>query len=173
MEEGDWNLDELLKQLEREIGARERATMGTIRLQSNKHVSYQLEPQRRSSNSSNCCYCQQAHFSGECNVVTNPSKRKQILTTTTMCTNNMTTLLLQTARADVYNPLTPQSLIKVRLLLDSGSQRSHVTNRFARIPRLTHFETAEDADIVAKYEAQPTWTCAERATTPTYRAHFN
>lgn len=29
VEEGEWNLDELLKQLEREIGARERAAMGT------------------------------------------------------------------------------------------------------------------------------------------------
>ena len=211
VEEGDWNLDELLKQFEREIGARERAAMGTsqaskrqVREQPTGTTAAFLSP----SSTPNCSYCQQAHFSGECSNVTSPDERKQILrrtgrcficlkkfhdskncrslnrcrkcggrhhtsicskgssegsridnkpaethspqvqvsntsqpqslnqqagtfvpTTTTMCTNSTTTVLLQTARADVYNPLTPQSFVKVRLLLDSGSRRSYITDR--------------------------------------------
>ena len=60
MEEGDWNLDELLKQLEREIGARERAAMGTsqaskrqVREQPTGTTAAFLSP----SSTPNCSYC--------------------------------------------------------------------------------------------------------------------
>ena len=39
------------------------------------------------------------------------------------------TIFLQTALALVYNPCFPQSSLKVRIVLDSGSQRSYVSNR--------------------------------------------
>ena len=38
-------------------------------------------------------------------------------------------MLLQTARALVYNPTAPQSPQEIRMVLDAGSQRSYVTNR--------------------------------------------
>ena len=160
---------------------------------------------------SNCSYCQQAHFSGECNTVTSPDERKQILrrlgrcficlkkfhvskncrslsrchkcggkhhtsicfrgssrgsrtdnkvpeahsshvqvlstsqppglspqanafvsTTTAMRTNSKTAILLQTARADVYNPLSPWSHVSNRVLLAIGSQSSYVTHCLQR-----------------------------------------
>ena len=36
-------------------------------------------------------------------------------------------MLLQTAIAEVYNPKNPSSTLKLRLILDSGSQRSYLT----------------------------------------------
>ena len=49
------------------------------------YISNRLEPQRCSSNSPNCCYCQQAHFAGERSAVTSPSERKQILNRSGRC----------------------------------------------------------------------------------------
>ena len=79
--EADWNLNELLKQLEREIEARERAAMSTsqtVKKQgrdpptSASTAAALLSP----STTPNCCYCQQSHFSGECGVVTTPDFEK-------------------------------------------------------------------------------------------------
>ena len=68
--------DELLKQLEQEIEARERAAMGT-----NQTAKRQVREHPTATTASflsppNCSYCQQAHFSGECNTVTSPDERK-------------------------------------------------------------------------------------------------
>ena len=88
--EADWNLDELLKQLEREIEARERAAMSTsqtVKKQgrdppaSASTAAALLSP----STTPSCCYCQQSHFSGECGVVTTPDERKQILRRSGRC----------------------------------------------------------------------------------------
>ena len=57
-------------------------------------------------------------------------------TTTALCASETKTVLLQTARARVYNPSTPQPAIKLRVLLDSGSQRSYVTERARRLLKL-------------------------------------
>ncbi len=61
-----------------------------------------------------------------------PQANAFVPTTTAMCANAKTFVLLQTATVDVYNPLSPQSHVKVRVLLDSGSQRSYVTDRLQR-----------------------------------------
>ena len=45
------------------------------------------------------------------------------------CTRTLTLILLQTARAIVYNPNQPHLTTEVRLILDSGSQRSYVTDK--------------------------------------------
>lgn len=81
--ESDWNLDELLKKLEREMEARERASMPTSQTVNKKQgrdppastAAAFLSP----STTPHCCYCQQSHFSGEYGVVTTPDERKQIL----------------------------------------------------------------------------------------------
>ena len=49
--------------------------------------------------------------------------------THSMYTNANTSILLQTARAIVYNPNQPHLTTEVRLILDSGSQRSYVTDK--------------------------------------------
>ncbi len=38
-------------------------------------------------------------------------------TTTAVCVNSTNTVLLQTAKADVYNPTKPESVTKIRILL--------------------------------------------------------
>ena len=48
----------------------------------------------------------------------------------------MKTVLLQTAWARVYNPSTPQPARELRILLDSGSQRSYITERAQRLLKL-------------------------------------
>ena len=48
-------------------------------------------------------------------------------TTTSMYIDASKTVLLQTARALVYNPSAPQSTLEIRVVLDAGSQRSYVT----------------------------------------------
>ena len=88
--EADWNLDELLKQLEREIEARERAAMSTsqtVKKQGRDPPASASTAAALSSPSTtpNCYYCQQSHFSGECGVVTMPDERKQILRRSGRC----------------------------------------------------------------------------------------
>lgn len=46
-----------------------------------------------------------------------------------MYVNSINTVLLQTAKGDVYNPAKPQSVTKIRILLDSGSQHSYITKQ--------------------------------------------
>ena len=82
--EEDWNLDSLLKVMEREIEARER--VGTSRSQPPR-MSERDSPTATTlvtgatctSNSPLCCYCQQAHSSNNCKAVTRVEERKQIL----------------------------------------------------------------------------------------------
>lgn len=76
----------------------------------------------------------------------NPQAGTFVPMTTTMCTNSKTAVLLQTARAHVYNPLSPQSLVKVRVLLDSGKPTFLCHQPSAEILNLALSETAEDAD---------------------------
>ena len=44
----------------------------------------------------------------------------------------MKSVLLQTARALTYNPRIPELHLELRILLDGGSQRSHITERARR-----------------------------------------
>ena len=57
-------------------------------------------------------------------------------TTSALCANSIKTVLLQTARARVYNPSIPQTAVEMRVLLDSGSQRSYMTERARRVLNL-------------------------------------
>ena len=50
-------------------------------------------------------------------------------TSNNLCTDGRVAVLLQTARASIYNPAHPQRSIEVRVLLDSGSQRSYISER--------------------------------------------
>ena len=58
-------------------------------------------------------------------------------TSVTMCAGVDKSVLLQTAQATVYNPQKPQLSLRVRAILDSGSQRSYVTNKIKSALSLT------------------------------------
>ena len=56
---------------------------------------------------------------------------------------------MQTARAVVYNPLKPKVTVEVRLLFDSGSQRSYMTER---VMKLLHLEpTGEQSLLISTF----------------------
>ena len=50
-------------------------------------------------------------------------------TTTTLCTDRIQTVFLQTARVVVYHPSNPSISLEVRLIMDGGSQRSYLSER--------------------------------------------
>ena len=54
-------------------------------------------------------------------------------TTATFCADQMKSVLLQTARCVVQNPKCPQNLLELRLLMDSGSQKSYLTERARKV----------------------------------------
>ena len=57
--------------------------------------------------------------------------------------------MLQTARGTIYNPTAPHSPLQVRMILDSGSQRSYIT---CRVKDALHLEAEGEqvTSIVAK-----------------------
>ena len=54
--------------------------------------------------------------------------------------NSSTPLLLQTAQAIVYNPQRPECKVKVRIILESGSQRTYLTDNLKKILQLPVLE---------------------------------
>ena len=217
--EDNWDLDLLLKVLEKEIEARERAATNTSSAQPRKPVrDYSTAAALLSDTSSPlCAFCDQPHYSTHCRVVTDHEKRKQLLlkggrcficlkkghlsrdcwssrgcyncggrhhssicksqrsgprnaqnTTPTsteqpqnvrpqmqpqqhqtqsapvlsMYVDVKTPVLLQTARASVFQPNRPSLTTIVRIILDSGSQRSYVTEMVRKNLAL-HTEQAE------------------------------
>ena len=65
----------------------------------------------------------------------NPEATPDVVTPTSsnVCSDNRKIVLLQTARAHVYNPSDPHRTMEVRLLLDGGSQRSYITDRVKKL----------------------------------------
>ena len=216
--EDNWDLDSLLKVLEKEIEARERAAMNTSAQPRKPVRDYSTAAALLSGTSSPlCAFCDQPHYSTHCRVVTDHEKRKQLLlkggrcficlkkghlsrdcrssrgcyncggrhhssicksqrsgprnaqnTTPTsteqpqnvrlqmqpqqhqtqsapvlsMYVDVKTPVLLQTARASVFQPNRPSLTTIVRIILDSGSQRSYVTDMVRKNLAL-HTEQAE------------------------------
>ena len=54
--------------------------------------------------------------------------------------NSSTPVLLQTAQAIVYNPQRPECKVKARIILDSGSQRTYLTDNLKNILQLPVLE---------------------------------
>ena len=65
----------------------------------------------------------------------NPEAPSYVLnpTTNALCSTKVKSVLLQTARALIYNPQAPGSRMELRILLDVGSQRSYMTERARRM----------------------------------------
>jgi len=89
--EGEWSLDVLLKELQEELQARERVVVdkpssNTTRNsgRSHPHTAAALVSSV-SPGTTSCCYCQQAHPSRDCKVVTQAEARKQILRKSGRC----------------------------------------------------------------------------------------
>ena len=62
-------------------------------------------------------------------------------TNTVVCySNSSTPVLLQTAQATVYNPQRPECKVKARIILDSGSQRTYLTDNLKNILQLPVLE---------------------------------
>ena len=59
----------------------------------------------------------------------NPDATVYTPTTNALCSDQRKTVLLQTARTVVCNPSNPRVSVELRLLFDSGSQRSYITER--------------------------------------------
>ena len=66
----------------------------------------------------------------------NPQAKEFTTTCTSQYTDVHKLVLLQTAKAKVFNPHTSQPVITVRVLFDSGSQRSYITNKLKDALRL-------------------------------------
>lgn len=58
------------------------------------------------------------------------------LTTNTLCSTEKKAVLLQTACAVVHNPMKPEVVLEIRILLDSGSQRSYISDRAVKLLQL-------------------------------------
>ncbi|KAL5490750.1 hypothetical protein EMCRGX_G015929, partial [Ephydatia muelleri] len=201
--EDNWDLDSLLKVLEKEIEARERASTNTSSQPRKPTREYSTAAALLANSSPLCVFCDQSHYSTHCRVVADQEKRKQLLLKAGRCficlkkghlsrdcrssrgcyncggrhhssicksqrfgsrnaqsttptsieqTQNVrpqtqtqqhqtqsapvlsmyvdvkTPVLLQTARASVFQPHRPLLTTVVRIILDSGSQRSYVTD---------------------------------------------
>ena len=87
--EDDWSLTALMKELEQEIKARERAAADPVTpsSQAKKHTRDQHTAATLISVSSDtsCCYCRQPHPSATCETVTQVDARKQILRRSGRC----------------------------------------------------------------------------------------
>lgn len=66
----------------------------------------------------------------------NPNAPSFASTSNNFCAGSAKSVLLQTARACIYNPAAPHHSVEVRLLLDSGSQRSYLSERARRLLQL-------------------------------------
>ena len=65
-----------------------------------------------------CCYCKQSHPSRACQVVVGAEARLLVLR--------------KTDQASVFNPSNTRISLRVRIVLDTGSQKSYVTERLKR-----------------------------------------
>ena len=110
---------------------------------------------RNCRSSSKCATCQGRHHASICdrrsqvrNVPSiasssdlNPTAHSFAPATTTTTTSTAVcssgnAVLLQTARTIIYNPTSPKQVLEVRLLLDTGSQRSYLTERAMKLLHL-------------------------------------
>ena len=65
-----------------------------------------------------------------------PGTKIDSRTPSLVCSIHGKAILLQTARAVIFNPMKPKQTLKVRFLFDSGSQRSYMTDRVMKLLQL-------------------------------------
>ena len=69
-------------------------------------------------------------------------------TTNALCSASTRSVLLQTARALIYNPWNPDLRVELRILLDGGSQRSYMMKQARRLLKIAP-EGEKQLSIVA------------------------
>jgi len=88
VQDEEWNVDRLMKLIEREIDARERASAGS---QTQRRFRGELPTAAAILSSGmvkpKCSYCRQNHSSASCKVVIDISARKQMLRKAGHCFN--------------------------------------------------------------------------------------
>ncbi|KAL5475335.1 hypothetical protein EMCRGX_G025132 [Ephydatia muelleri] len=77
--EDNWDLDSLLKVLEKEIEARERASTNASAQPRKPTWEYSTAAALLANSSPLCVFCDQPHYSTHCRVVADQEKRKQLL----------------------------------------------------------------------------------------------
>lgn len=84
------------------------------------------------TNPKKCRHCQQRHHQSICSMLDQGKPKEvsaeEMKTTTTVSNKAKGTVLLQTAKAVAVNDVNSKTA-RVRILLDTGSQRTYVTNR--------------------------------------------
>ena len=85
-----WNLDQMMEIIEKELEARERASMNSsghnTQIQTRKSHDHPTAAVLVATNASfSCYYCGEQHVSTSCKTVTNPDARRQILLKTGRC----------------------------------------------------------------------------------------
>ena len=84
--ESEWDLDMLMKLMEEEINARERAGISSVQLPRRPTRDPPTAAALMSSDTRPMCsFCEHPHPSSLCKIVTNPEARKQILRRTGRC----------------------------------------------------------------------------------------
>ena len=84
--ESEWDLDMLMKLMEEEINARERAGISSVQLPRRPTRDPPTAAALMSSDTRpTCSFCEHPHPSSLCKIVTNPEARKQILRRTGRC----------------------------------------------------------------------------------------
>lgn len=112
--------------------------------------------------SSRCQKCNKKHHTSICEVgletphpaaksILNPKAAPFVTvpTTTTFCSDNMQTVFLQTARATIHHLSEPHNSIRVRIILDGGSQKSYLSERARHLLKLE--PTGEQAFSIATF----------------------
>ena len=100
---------------------------------------------RECRSASRCQNCKRKHHTSICDAGSNRPPRPSLTsgsgpntgvnpsqstrTTSTLCSDNLPTVFLQTARAVIYHPNDPHISLEVRLILDGGSQKSYISRR--------------------------------------------
>ena len=111
---------------------------------------------RNCQSSSRCQKCKRKHHTSICDTdLTKPpslvdppessqnpeaTPTKLSRTTTNLCSDRVQSVFLQTAHAVLHNPANPRVSLEVRLLLDSGSQKSYISDRARDLLRLDTIE---------------------------------
>ena len=181
-----WEVNGIMNELRKELEARERCEIEKEKIDKPKHDPTTLEALHSEQSNLICAFCDGHHYADQCKVVTDLSKRKELLkrkrrcflctrpnhqiktcmskrncylckgrhhtslcdrksgdlpkekieekkTTGLSAVSPKSTILLQSAQLLVGNGDESCESINCKVLLDSGSQRTHITKRVARL----------------------------------------
>ena len=148
----DWELDFLMKIIEREVDARERSSGGltaTTRKTNLRTLPTAMSLINNSHMQVNCVYCNQPHTSVSCRSVTTPERRKQILQKSGQCfvclrRNHISRNCRSSVNCSTCNRRHHTSICSGSTLSDSASNDASVTSS----PRNDHSSSTRGASAM-------------------------